>query len=134
VAHWLDAQSRAHDFGELPREASADRWRVGARWFWDTLVDADYANNSFSWQWIAGSGFDPNAWGRIMAPLTQSAKFGAADYIRRWVPELSALTDEETHDPDAFGARPSAYPAKIIDHREGRARALKAGRALAKVA
>ncbi len=101
-------------------------WREGARWFWDTLVDADYGNNSVNWQWIAGTGFDSNHFSRIMAPLTQSAKFDAAGYIREWVPELAGLTDEEIHDPDEFGARPSAYPPKIIGHREARARALAA--------
>lgn len=103
-------------------------WRDGAAWFWDTLVDADYGNNSVNWQWIAGSGFDSNQFTRIMAPLTQSAKFDAAGYIRQWVPELSALTDEEIHDPDAFDARPAGYPAKIIGHREARERALEAYR------
>jgi deoxyribodipyrimidine photo-lyase len=101
-------------------------WRDGAAYFWDTLVDADYGNNSVNWQWIAGSGFDSNQFTRIMAPLTQSAKFYAGGYIRQWVPELSGLTDEEVHDPDAFGVRPADYPAKIIGHREARERALRA--------
>jgi deoxyribodipyrimidine photo-lyase len=103
-------------------------WRDGAAWFWDTLVDADYGNNSVNWQWIAGSGFDSNQFTRIMAPLTQSAKFDAGGYIRQWVPELSGLTDEEIHDPDAFDARPADYPAKIIGHKEAQARALAAYR------
>jgi deoxyribodipyrimidine photo-lyase len=103
-------------------------WRDGAAWFWDTLVDADYGNNSVNWQWIAGSGFDSNQFTRIMAPLTQSAKFDAAGYIRQWVPELSGLTEEEIHDPDAFEARPAGYPPKIIGHREARERALAAYR------
>ncbi|WP_416464135.1 cryptochrome/photolyase family protein [Sphingomonas sp. VDB2] len=103
-------------------------WRHGARWFWDTLVDANYANNSVNWQWVAGSGVDANLFTRIMAPLTQSDKFDAADYIRSWVPELADLPDAAIHDPDAHGARPAAYPAKIIGHREGRERALTAYR------
>ena len=103
-------------------------WRHGARWFWDTLVDADYANNSVNWQWVAGSGVDANLFTRIMAPLTQSEKFDAGDYIREWVPELAGLSDEAIHDPDAHDARPPAYPAKIIGHREGRERALAAYR------
>ena len=57
-------------------------WREGERWFWDTLVDADYGNNSVNWQWVAGTGIDANMFIRIMAPLTQSEKFDAADYIR----------------------------------------------------
>ncbi|KQM96990.1 deoxyribodipyrimidine photolyase [Sphingobium sp. Leaf26] len=103
-------------------------WRHGARWFWDTLVDADYANNSVNWQWVAGSGVDANLFTRIMAPLTQSEKFDAAGYIREWVPELTDLPDDAIHDPDAHDVRPSSYPAKIIGHREGRERALEAYR------
>ena len=65
---------------------------------------------------------------RIMAPLSQSEKFDAADYIRQWVPELATLSDEAIHDPDAHDARPSGYPAKIIGHKAGRERALAAYR------
>jgi deoxyribodipyrimidine photo-lyase len=101
-------------------------WREGQRWFWDCLVDADYGNNAVNWQWIAGTGVDANMFSRIMAPLVQSEKFGAGDYIRRWVPELKALGDGAIHDPDEAGARPRGYPAKIIGHREARERALTA--------
>jgi deoxyribodipyrimidine photo-lyase len=102
-------------------------WRRGERWFWDTLVDADYGNNAVNWQWIAGTGVDSNQFGRIMAPLLQSEKFGAADYIREWVPELAHLSDADIHDP---ADRPSAYPDKLIGHREARERALAAAGAL----
>lgn len=101
-------------------------WREGERWFWDTLVDADYGNNSVNWQWVAGTGIDANMFARIMAPLAQSERFAAADYIRAWVPELAQLPDEAIHDPDAAGCRPASYPAKIVGHREGRERALAA--------
>jgi len=103
-------------------------WREGERWFWDCLVDADYGNNSVNWQWVAGTGVDSNMFGRIMAPLSQSEKFDAGDYIREWVPELAGVSGEAIHDPDESGCRPRAYPAKIIGHREGRERALEAGR------
>jgi len=99
-------------------------WRRGARWFWDTLVDADYGNNSLNWQWVAGTGIDSQPWARIMAPLSQSAKFGAADYIRRWVPELAHLSDDEIRDPSDRGD----YPELLIGHREARERALGASR------
>lgn len=105
-------------------------WREGERWFWDTLVDADYGNNSVNWQWVAGTGTDSNMFGRIMAPLAQSEKFAAGDYIRQWVPELRDLPDGAIHDPDAAGCRPDGYPPKIIGHREARERALAAGRAV----
>lgn len=98
-------------------------WREGERWFWNTLVDADYGSNAVNWQWNAGSGVDSNMFVRIMAPLTQSPKFDAAGYIRQWVPELAHLGDSAIHDPDV---RPRKYPGKIIGHAEGRARALAA--------
>ncbi|MDB5724038.1 MAG: deoxyribodipyrimidine photolyase [Novosphingobium sp.] len=99
-------------------------WREGERWFWDTLVDADFGNNGVNWQWVAGSGVDANLFTRIMAPLSQSEKFGAEDYIRKWVPELAKLPDAEIHDP--ADDRRGEYPAKLIGHREGRERALAA--------
>jgi deoxyribodipyrimidine photo-lyase len=101
-------------------------WRRGEQWFWDTLVDADYGNNSVNWQWVAGSGVDANLFTRIMAPLTQSPKFAAGAYIRAWVPELADLPDAAIHDPEAAGRRPRTYPAPIINHREARERALAA--------
>jgi len=99
-------------------------WRVGEQWFWDTLVDADYGSNSTNWQWIAGSGIDANMFSRIMAPLVQSAKFDAAAYIRRWVPELADFSDADIHDPP--DEHRGNYPRKIIGHREARERALAA--------
>ena len=98
-------------------------WRRGVEWFWDTLVDADYGNNGQNWQWIAGTGVDSQPFNRIMAPTVQSRKFAAADYIRRWVPELGGLSDEAIHDPGE--ERPGSYPAPIIDHRAARERALQ---------
>ncbi|HEY8602996.1 deoxyribodipyrimidine photo-lyase [Tsuneonella suprasediminis] len=102
-------------------------WRHGERWFWDCLVDADFANNAVNWQWVAGTGVDSNMFVRIMAPLSQSEKFDAAGYIREYVPELADLPDDQIHDPpdDCRGD----YPVKIIGHREARERALSAWRA-----
>ena len=101
-------------------------WRRGEEWFWDTLVDADYGSNTVNWQWTAGTGIDANMFVRIMAPLSQSEKFDAGDYIREWVPELAALGEGVIHDPEDAGRRPAKYPRKIIGHREGRERALAA--------
>ena len=102
-------------------------WRHGEKWFWDTLVDADYASNGTNWQWVSGTGVDSNMFVRIMAPLSQSEKFDAGDYIREWVPELAKLGDDDIHDP-ADKLR-SDYPAKLIGHKEARERALAAYRA-----
>ena len=101
------------------------RWTHGERWYWDTLVDADYANNGVNWQWIAGTGVDSNMFPRIMAPLSQSPKFDAAEYIREWVPELSHLGDDTIHDPGE-DCRPDGYPEKRIAHKVARQRALDA--------
>ena len=103
-------------------------WRRGERWFWDTLVDADYGSNAVNWQWTAGSGVDSNMFVRIMAPLSQSEKFDSGDYIRQWVPELAGLSDTDIHDPHGTGAAPRNYAKPLIGHCEGRERALTAYR------
>jgi deoxyribodipyrimidine photo-lyase len=102
-------------------------WREGERWFWDCLVDADYGNNGVNWQWISGTGVDSNMFPRIMAPLSQSEKFDAAEYIREYVPEIAHLGDDAIHDPD--DDKRGEYPRKMIGHREARERALDAYRA-----
>lgn len=86
-------------------------WQEGAAWFWDTLVDADLANNTLGWQWVAGCGADAAPYFRIFNPAAQAAKFdpGRA-YIRRWVPEAGT----------------PGYPPPIVDHAEARRRALEA--------
>ncbi len=101
-------------------------WRRGERWFWETLLDADVGSNAVNWQWTAGTGVDSNMFVRIMAPLSQSEKFAAGDYIRRWVPELAKIPEPWIHDPHGSGQAPRDYPAPLICHREGRERALAA--------
>ena len=127
VTGWMHNRARLVTSSFLVKHLLLD-WRRGALWFWDTLIDADYANNSQNWQWIAGTGFDSQPFYRIMAPLAQSEKFGAADYIRRWVPELAHLPDEDIHDPWGRELAPTGYPEPLIGHRDGRERALGAFR------
>jgi deoxyribodipyrimidine photo-lyase len=94
-------------------------WRAGERWFWDTLVDADPANNTASWQWVAGSGADAAPYFRIFNPETQREKFDPrGDYVRRYVSELA----------ETAGQSPLAnsYPQPIVEHAHARARALEA--------
>ena len=105
-------------------------WRLGADWFLDTLVDADLANNSASWQWVAGCGADAAPYFRIFNPVLQGQKFDPdGAYIRRWVPELSSLNNEDIHAP--WTATDSAkiydqthYPRPIVNHNEARVTAL----------
>jgi deoxyribodipyrimidine photo-lyase len=89
-------------------------WQRGADWFLDTLVDADLANNSASWQWVAGCGSDAAPYFRVFNPDLQAQKFDPhGDYVRRWIPELSGRSGE-------------LYPNPIVDHKEARRRALEA--------
>ena len=111
-------------------------WQDGAAWFWDTLVDADLANNTLGWQWTAGCGTDAAPYFRIFNPVSQGEKFDPnGDYVRRWIPELKKLPSEWVHKPweahppflaDAEIALGRTYPRPIVDHHEARARALKA--------
>ena len=111
-------------------------WLEGARWFWDTLVDADLANNTLGWQWIGGCGADAAPYFRIFNPITQGEKFDrGGDYVRRWIPELSALPDRFIHQPWSMGdlelkgcgvVLGKEYPAPVIEHAAGRQRALDA--------
>ncbi|MBA3537292.1 MAG: deoxyribodipyrimidine photo-lyase [Tatlockia sp.] len=102
-------------------------WRRGADWFLNTLVDADLANNSASWQWVAGCGADAAPYFRIFNPLLQSEKFDPDGiYIRSWVPELAQVNNQYIHQPWlAPGlALGKEYPKPVIDHNEARKRAL----------
>jgi deoxyribodipyrimidine photo-lyase len=75
-------------------------WRDGARWFWDTLVDADLAQNTLGWQWTAGCGADAAPYFRIFNPVSQGEKFDPnGDYVRQWVPELAGLPAARIHQP-----------------------------------
>jgi deoxyribodipyrimidine photo-lyase len=105
-------------------------WRHGEKWFWDCLVDADYASNATNWQWTAGTGVDSNMFVRIMAPLSQSEKFDCARYIREYVSELAGLQEPHIHDPEELGCRPMGYPRKIVAHKAARERALAAHKAM----
>jgi len=111
-------------------------WLLGAKWFWDTLVDADLAQNSFNWQWVAGCGADAAPYFRIFNPLTQSEKFDPEGiYLRRWLPELAQLPNKYIHAPwqapaemlNAAGVVPGhTYPLPICDLKSTREEALLA--------
>lgn len=111
-------------------------WKHGERWFWNCLVDADLANNSASWQWIAGTGADAAPFFRIFNPITQGQKFDKeAKYIREYVPELSKLSNKIIFTPwladqetlkNANLKLGIDYPFPIIDYTFSRQRALQA--------
>ncbi len=109
-------------------------WQQGERWFWDTLVDADLAQNAANWQWVAGCGADAAPVFRIFNPVHQGERFDpSGDYVRRWVPELAGLPGELVHKPwtapesvlAAAGVTLGRnFPRPIVDHAAARARAL----------
>ena len=111
-------------------------WRHGEDWFWDTLVDADPASNSASWQWTAGSGADAAPYFRVFNPITQGEKFDeSGDYVRKWCPELARLPRKYLYQPWEAGPLilheagiklGETYPKPIVDHKTGRQRALDA--------
>ncbi len=111
-------------------------WQEGARWFWDTLVDADLAQNTLGWQWTAGCGADAAPYFRVFNPNGQGEKFDPrGDYVRRWVPELARLPEEWIHRPSEAPpgvlARAGVelgrnYPAPIVSHGIAREVALEA--------
>jgi deoxyribodipyrimidine photo-lyase len=110
-------------------------WQEGARWFWDTLVDADLASNTLGWQWTAGCGADAAPYFRVFNPTTQGQKFDSeGEYVRSWCPELAKLPDKWLHQPAA--APPEilraagvqldrTYPKPIVDHATARQAALE---------
>lgn len=117
-------------------------WREGEAWFWDTLVDADLANNAFNWQWVAGCGADAAPYFRIFNPVLQGEKLDPdGTYVRRFVPELSQLPPRWIHKPwqapefvlvEAGVALGRTYPKPIVDHGDARRLALAAFEALPK--
>ena len=111
-------------------------WQNGAKWFMDTLLDADEAANSASWQWVAGCGLDAAPYFRIFNPVTQGERFDEnGDYVKKWVPELKDLDKKYIHQPwfsPAFDLQLAnihlgkTYPHPMVDLKKTRERALEA--------
>lgn len=106
-------------------------WHEGQQWFWDTLVDADLANNAANWQWVAGCGADAAPFYRVFNPVLQGEKFDPQGrYVLKFVPELESVPIAYIHRPWQAPERPQSYPSPIVDLAEGRSRALAAFGAL----
>jgi deoxyribodipyrimidine photo-lyase len=111
-------------------------WHHGEQWFWDCLVDADLANNSASWQWVAGCGADASPYFRIFNPVIQGQKFDPnGEYTRRFVPELKNIPDKYLFNPweapdsilqSAAVSLGKDYPKPIVDLKQSRNKALEA--------
>jgi deoxyribodipyrimidine photo-lyase len=132
---WMHNRLRMITGSFLVKDLLID-WKKGAQWFMDTLVDADVANNTLGWQWVAGCGPDAAPYFRIFNPVLQSRKFDPYGYyIRRYVPELAYLPPEWIHCPwkapenvlEKAGIELGHnYPMPIVDHKIARKRALTA--------
>jgi len=117
-------------------------WREGEDWFWDTLVDANLANNAAGWQWVAGSGADAAPYFRVFNPVSQSVKFDQqGDYLRQWLPELQRMPAKHIHAPweasgqvlrDAGVELGKDYPEPLVDLKDSRRQALDAYQAIKK--
>ena len=117
-------------------------WQEGAKWFLDTLFDADLANNTLGWQWVAGCGADAAPFFRVFNPVGQGRKYDPkGNYVRRWVPELAAFPAKWIHCPwrapqedltEAGVTLGKTYPQPMVDHAAARERALKAWKSLKK--
>jgi deoxyribodipyrimidine photo-lyase len=135
VTGWMHNRVRMVAASFLVKHLLID-WRCGEQWFWETLVDADPANNPAGWQWVAGCGADAAPFFRIFNPVLQSEKFDPhGDYLRHWVPEIAALPDRHIHAPwtaseetlrSAGVVMGHTYPRPIVDHAAARAWALAA--------
>ena len=111
-------------------------WQRGEEWFWDTLVDADLANNASGWQWVAGSGADASPYFRIFNPILQGERFDPdGTYVKQWVPELENLSPSFIHKPwesdqktlvQAGVQLGKTYPAPLVNHEKARIFALQA--------
>jgi deoxyribodipyrimidine photo-lyase len=123
---WMHNRARMVVASFLVKDLHID-WTRGAAHFMRHLVDGDLASNQHGWQWVAGTGTDASPFVRIFNPVTQGQRFDPdGTYVRRWVPELSAVPDRYLHRPwdDPEGAPPD-YPAPIVDHAEERDEALQ---------
>lgn len=115
-------------------------WKKGEAWFWDTLVDADLANNSASWQWVFGSGADAAPYFRIFNPVLQGQKFDPdGEYVKKWLPALKNLPEKYIHCPweapkevllKAKVTLGENYPKLLVDLGQSRTEALARFKAL----
>lgn len=132
---WMHNRARMIVASWLTKNLQGD-WRTGEQWFWDTLVDADPANNPFGWQWVAGCGADAAPYWRVFQPVRQAKKFDPnGDYVRRWVPEVARIPAPFIHEPwlapqqllEQAGVKLDAnYPKPMVDPQESRRAALAA--------
>ena len=131
---WMHNRLRMLTASFLVKDLGID-WRRGEGYFAVHLIDYELASNNGGWQWVASTGCDAQPWFRIFNPLTQSRRFDPeGKFIRRYLPQLAGLDDEQIHAPwlvgpielEAAGVELGRdYPRPILDHAEARAKTLQ---------
>jgi deoxyribodipyrimidine photo-lyase len=130
---WMHQRLRMTVGSYLVKDLLID-WRKGEEHFWEYLVDADLAANSYGWQWVAGSGMDASPYFRFMNPFLQSEKFDKeGHYVKKWCPELAALTGKNLANPSEVDSKilkiagitlGKEYPKLLIEHSKARDRGM----------
>ncbi|RDX55540.1 hypothetical protein OH76DRAFT_748996 [Lentinus brumalis] len=122
---WMHNRGRMIAAMYLVKDLMID-WRLGEKYFMETLIDGDLASNNGGWQWSASTGVDPAPYFRIFNPYTQSQKGDpGGEYIRTFVPELAKVRGPEVHNPPPALADKLGYPRPLVDHKEARERAIR---------
>ena len=124
---WMHNRARMVTASFLIKNLLCD-WRIGEQWFMDQLLDGDPASNNGGWQWVAGTGTDAAPYFRVFNPVVQGRRFDpTGEYVRRWVPELAAVSGGSIHEPWKLIAESKAgYPPPIVDIAESRRRMMAA--------
>ncbi len=137
---WMHNRGRMVVASFLTKDLLID-WRWGERYFMQKLVDGDQASNNGGWQWAAGTGTDAQPFFRIFNPTSQGEKFDPDGmYVRRWVPELERVPAASIHQPWSLSQSEreylgcTDYPARIVDHKTQREKALAMYRKITKAA
>ncbi|ODN84202.1 hypothetical protein L202_00201 [Cryptococcus amylolentus CBS 6039] len=125
---WMENRLRMVTANFLIKELMLD-WRLGERYFMQSLIDGDLPSNNGGWQWVASTGTDPQPYFRIFNTITQSEKCDPeGSFIRHWVPELKDVKGKAIHDPHKHLSSAEferlGYPAPLVEHKEARERAL----------
>jgi len=114
---WMHNRVRMIVASFLTKDLHID-WRWGEQYFASKLVDYDPCSNNGGWQWAASTGADAQPYFRIFNPWRQQERFDKdAEYIKKWVPELSGLSALEIHNPEKGSLFTSNYPLPIINHK-----------------
>lgn len=126
---WMHNRCRMVVGSFLAKDLMLD-WRMGEKFFMESLIDGDFASNNGGWGFSASTGVDPQPYFRIFNPTLQSEKFDEdGKFIRKWVPELKGIEGKAVHEPYARGAeglaKKAGYPRPIVEHKAARARALE---------